>query len=165
MLACPFGICATEFVFRPDGGHYYACCRPNDGKDWVKFDDDDVTFNIEPNITCDAYMLFFRRVSKVFKLALLPTDYDEQQRLENTLSGDPSAIAGHIRLQDILICGRSYRSATVHVINLQCLLPDEPLNSETINFYVLMVEAAAAKRLKVISFSSFFMSKIEKKVS
>jgi hypothetical protein len=158
VLACPFGICATEFVFRPDGGHYYACCRPNDGKDWVKFDDDHVIFNIEPIITCDAYMLFFRRVSKVFKLALLPTDYDEEQLLENTLSGDdPSAIVA-----DILICGRS---ATVHVKNLQCLLPDEPLNSETINFYVLMVEAAAAKRLKVISFNSFFMSKIEKEVS
>jgi Ulp1 family protease len=103
-------------------------------------------------------MLFFRRVSKVFKLALLPTDYDEEQLLKNTLSGDdPSAIAANI-----LICGRS---ATVHVETLQCLLPDEPLNSETINFYLLMVEAAAAKRLKVISFNSFFMSKIEKKVS
>ena len=45
------------------GGHYYAYCRPNDGDDWVEFNDSAVHDDVEPVITKAAYILFFRRVN------------------------------------------------------------------------------------------------------
>jgi hypothetical protein len=48
--------------FSANGGHYYAYCRPNDGEQWVEFNDsrvDDVDGSV---ITPAAYILFFRRV-------------------------------------------------------------------------------------------------------
>ena len=45
------------------GGHYYAYCRPNDGEQWVEFNDSSVHPNPANVITKDAYVLFFRRVS------------------------------------------------------------------------------------------------------
>ncbi len=46
-----------------EGGHYFAYCRPNDGVQWVEFNDHDVSEDVEPVITKAAYILFFRRVS------------------------------------------------------------------------------------------------------
>jgi len=45
------------------GGHYYAYCRPDDGDEWVEFNDSSVHSNPSPVITKDAYVLFFRRMS------------------------------------------------------------------------------------------------------
>jgi ubiquitin carboxyl-terminal hydrolase 8 len=48
-----------------DKGHYWAYCRPNDGSQWVEFDDDKRVRNLNPDdiVSNHAYMLFFRRVS------------------------------------------------------------------------------------------------------
>ena len=69
MSDCPsaFASCAlhTEVCRSYGGGHYYAYCRPNDGAQWVEFNDSSVHTNLNPDsvITKDAYVLFFRRVS------------------------------------------------------------------------------------------------------
>ena len=78
MLACPFGSCASELFFSYGGGHYYAYCRPNDGDQWVEFNDSSVHANLNPNavITKDAYVLFFRRV------------FDAPHTLESLMSSD-----------------------------------------------------------------------------
>ena len=47
------------------GGHYYAYCRPNDGEQWVEFNDGSVHQSVDPVITKAAYILFFRRISSV----------------------------------------------------------------------------------------------------
>jgi len=53
-----------QYMCRATSGHYYAYCRPDDGEQWVHYEDDKVTL-VRPNavITKDAYVLFFRRVS------------------------------------------------------------------------------------------------------
>ncbi len=58
--------CGAEHLFSYGGGHYYAYCRPNDGEQWVEFNDSSVHQNLNPAsiITKDAYVLFFRRVSE-----------------------------------------------------------------------------------------------------
>lgn len=58
-------MCSTEVCHSYGGGHYYAYCRPNDGAQWVEFNDSSVHANLSPDrvITKDAYVLFFRRVS------------------------------------------------------------------------------------------------------
>ena len=55
----------AEHVYSYGGGHYYAYCRPNDGEQWVEFNDSSVHAHLTPSsvITKDAYVLFFRRVS------------------------------------------------------------------------------------------------------
>ena len=56
----------AEHVYSYGGGHYYAYCRPNDGEQWVEFNDSSVHQNLNTAsiITKDAYVLFFRRVSE-----------------------------------------------------------------------------------------------------
>lgn len=44
-------------------GHYYAYCRPNDGEQWVEFNDGSVQHHVDSVITKAAYILFFRRIS------------------------------------------------------------------------------------------------------
>ena len=44
-------------------GHYTAHCRPNDGNQWLAFDDSRVTPVTGDVITESAYVLFFRRFS------------------------------------------------------------------------------------------------------
>jgi len=46
-------------------GHYTAHCRPNDGDEWLEFDDSRVTPVNGDVITNFAYVLFFRRISDV----------------------------------------------------------------------------------------------------
>ncbi len=63
---------------------------------------------------------------------------------------------------DILMLGSS---ATILVFNLKCVRKREWLNSETINIYVLMIEAAAKSAgHNVTSFNSYFVTKIETEV-
>ena len=56
-------------------------------------------------------------------------------------------------------------SAKIFVSNLVCVCEGQWLNSETINVYVLMIEAAAkSAALNIASFSSHFVTKIETEV-
>jgi Ulp1 family protease len=57
-------------------------------------------------------------------------------------------------------------SAKIFVDNLMCVHDGQWLNSETINVYVLMIEAAAkSAALNVASFNSYFVTKLETEVS
>ena len=57
-------------------------------------------------------------------------------------------------------------SAKIFAFNLKCVRKGEWLNSETINVYVMMIEAVAKSAgLNVTSFNSYFVSQIETQVS
>lgn len=60
----------------------------------------------------------------------------------------------------------SESNAQIFVVDLKCVRKGEWLNSETINVYVLMIEAAAKSAgLNVTSFNSYFVTNIETKVT
>ena len=63
MLCCCHSSSSIELSSSCDDGHYCAYCRPNDGEQWVEFNDSSVYPNPNHVITKDAYVLFFRRVS------------------------------------------------------------------------------------------------------
>ena len=63
MLCCCHSSPSIDLSSSYGGGHYYAYCRPNDGEQWVEFNDSSVHPNPSHVITKDAYVLFFRRVS------------------------------------------------------------------------------------------------------
>ncbi len=72
-------ICENNVVdngYSPENGHYFAYCRPNDGKQWVTFNDENVITKTNPVITNNAYVLFFRRV------------YDAPRTITNLMSSD-----------------------------------------------------------------------------
>ncbi len=92
------------------------------------------------------------------KLLMQPTDAAEKELLRTRLSAHDSDV-----ILDSMICGSSSK---IYVLNLVCVRGGEWLNSETINVYVLMVEAAAKQAgQNVTSFNSYLMSKLETDVS
>jgi Ulp1 family protease len=92
------------------------------------------------------------------KSLLQPTDAAEKALLKNKLSSYDSDV-----ILDTMICGSS---AKIFVLNLVCVRAGEWLNSETINVYALMVEAAAKHAgHNVTSFNSYLVSKLESDVS
>jgi ubiquitin carboxyl-terminal hydrolase 4/11/15 len=95
VLFC-FRVCtghAAQHLFfcRYGGGHYYAYCRPNDGEQWVEFNDSSVHPNLNPNsvITGAAYVLFFRRV------------YETPRTLANLMSSDERCQEGSAWIQEL----------------------------------------------------------------
>jgi hypothetical protein len=96
--------------------------------------------------------------AKSSKLLLQPTDAAERTLLQQRLSAHDSDV-----ILDTMICGSSSK---IYVLNLVCVRSGEWLNSETINVYVLMVEAAAKQAgQNVTSFNSYLVSKLETDVS
>jgi Ulp1 family protease len=88
---------------------------------------------------------------------LLAVDRNERSKLQTVMSCSDGEV-----VLDTFISGAS---AQIFVMNLVCVRRGEWLNSETINVYVLMIEAAAKKAgMNVTSFNSYFMSKIETEV-
>ncbi len=83
--------CSTVDICRYGGGHYYAYCRPNDGEQWVEFNDSSVHANLNPNsvITGAAYVLFFRRV------------YETPRTLANLMSSDERCQEGSAWIQEL----------------------------------------------------------------
>ena len=82
----------------------------------------------------------------------------EKQKLADVLAGKDGD-----KVLDTLILGSS---AQIFVMNLVCVRKGEWLNSETINVYVLMIEDAARRAgHNVMSFTSYFVSKIETEVT
>jgi hypothetical protein len=81
----------------------------------------------------------------------------EQQKLMKLLGEKFDAV-----VLDTFISGSS---AKIFVSNLVCICEGQWLNSETINVYVLMIEAAAKSAARnIASFSSLFVTKIETEV-
>ena len=88
---------------------------------------------------------------------LVSVQGSEKQKLADVLAGKDGD-----KVLDTFILGSS---AQVFVMNLVCVRKGEWLNSETINVYVLMIEAAARSAgHNVTSFTSYFLSKIEAEV-
>ena len=83
------------------GGHYYAYCRPNDGDDWVEFNDSAVRDDVEPVITKAAYILFFRRVN------------DCPRTLENLRAADARCREDGEWMKDALSASAESRGACV----------------------------------------------------
>jgi len=111
VLACPFGSCASELFFSYGGGHYYAYCRPNDGDDWVEFNDSAVRDDVEPVITKAAYILFFRRVN------------DCPRTLENLRAADARCREDGEWMKDALSASPESRGACVvdpKLLNIRC---------------------------------------------
>ena len=164
--------------------YYYAYCRPNDGNQWVKFNDR-IVEDVDPVIDEAAYILFFRRVNdhprtlenlrtadfhsqwmknatsdahsgkaQISNSLIQPTDDTEKELLQTKFSTDGSDV-----ILDTMICDSSCK---IYVSNLQWLIEDKYLNSETINAYVLMIEAAAKEAGHIVtSFNSYFYSKLK----
>ena len=81
----------------------------------------------------------------------------EQQKLMKLLGKTFDTV-----VLDTFITGSN---AKIFVSNLVCVCEGQWLNSETINVYVLMIEAAAKSTARnVASFSSYFVTKIETEV-
>lgn len=88
---------------------------------------------------------------------LVAVSSSDKDMLKATLSGPDNGV-----VMDTFI---SNASAKIYVINLVCVRSGEWLNSETINVYVQMIEAAAKHAgHNVTSFNSYFVSKIESEV-
>jgi Ulp1 family protease len=82
----------------------------------------------------------------------------EQQKLMKLLGEKADEV-----VLDTFISGSS---AKIFVSNLVCVFEGQWLNSETINVYVLMIEAAAKSAAQnIASFSSYFVTKIETEVN
>jgi hypothetical protein len=94
----------------------------------------------------------------VDKSLLVAMTDDERSMLRKTLAQHKHTAVKNTFLQDT--------NAKITVENLKCVQGDTWLNSETINVYVQMIEAAAKDAgYTVTSFNSYFVAKLETEVS
>ena len=96
--------------------------------------------------------------AKASRSLFISVQGDEKNNLVEVLAGNGSDV-----VLDNFILGAS---ANIFVKNLKCVRKGKWLNSDTVNVYVLMIEAAAKSAgLNVTSFNSYFVSKIEIEVT